>query len=78
MVWLFNIATGSSALLLITGVIWYLATCIATAAAAEARGRSTGVWFFAALFFTPPFALLLLVAYPIPRTDQERWATPQE
>ena len=48
--------------LLVLGVMLGIAVCITVAAVAHKCGRSPGAWFAAALFFTPPLALLMLIA----------------
>lgn len=46
-------------------LVWLVPLSYIVGRAAKERGRGRGwAWFFAALFFTPPMAALLLLAFP--------------
>lgn len=52
--------------LLVLLIVWLVPLSFIVARAAKERGRGRGwAWFFAALFFTPPMAALLLLAFPV-------------
>ena len=44
------------------GIVLAIAMICTVASIASNRGQSYGKWFAAALFFTPPIALLMLIA----------------
>ena len=55
---------NSPIFLLVLGV-WWLASCMAVAFVGEKRGRSLGIWFLAAVVFSPLLAILLLIGMPV-------------
>lgn len=54
---------SSDAILLLFAVWWFLGS-MAVMYAAEARGRSSGAWFWMGMFMGPILAVLCLLAYP--------------
>lgn len=45
-------------------VVWWIGAASAVQTAADKRGYSPKAWFWLSLFIGPPFAVLLLIAYP--------------
>ena len=59
---------GAMGVIVLVGVLVALASAIAVAICGRACGRSGWGWFFVAVLFTPPVALLMLIAVgPRPR-----------
>jgi hypothetical protein len=62
--------SDSDAIILVL-LAWWVFSAFAVMAAANARGRSVGAWFWASIFFGPILAALLLLAYPVKTVDDE-------
>jgi hypothetical protein len=54
----------------LTIVVWRLLASFAVGMAAEKRGRGQSPWFLLSFFLGPFFAVLLLIAYPLKRSEK--------